>query len=135
VPQIEVTFDIDSNGIVGVLAKNLGTGKEQKVIVRPTSGLSESEVGRIISEAEQNREADKTKKEMAHVRNSAEALIYGTEQALEEFSSTIDASARADVEAKLHACQAAIASGDIVASRVTMLQLEEAAQSLFEALQ
>ncbi len=134
-PQIEVTFDIDSNGIVGVSAKNLGTGKEQKVIVRPTSGLSEEEIKRIIAEADHNRDADKLKKELADVRNTAEGLIYGTEQAMREFAAKVDPASRIDVESKLRACRAALERNDIAASRVAVMELEQAAQSLFEALQ
>ena len=89
-PQIEVSFDIDSNGIVSVSAKDLGTGREQRVEVRPTSGLSQEEIDRFIGEAEANRDIDKQKKEWADLRNRAETLFYATEAALAEFGAGID---------------------------------------------
>ncbi|MDX2021435.1 MAG: molecular chaperone DnaK [Deltaproteobacteria bacterium] len=133
-PQIEVSFDIDSNGIVGVSAKNLGTGKEQKVVVRPTSGLSEDEINRIIAEAEMNHDADRSKKELADVRNAAETLIYGTEQALKEFGATADPAARIDVENKIRVCRRVVEQGGLDAARSALADLEQAAQKLFETL-
>jgi molecular chaperone DnaK len=134
-PQIEVAFDIDSNGIVSVSAKNLGTGKEQKVVVKATSGLTEDQIQDIIAEADRNKEADQAKKAVADVRNSGEALLYGTEQALREYGAKMDPAARIDVEAKLRACRAAIDGHDVEKARAAVADLEIAAQRLFEALQ
>ncbi|MCG5054744.1 MAG: molecular chaperone DnaK [Myxococcales bacterium] len=134
-PQIEVSFEIDSNGIVGVSAKNVGTGKEQKVIVRPTSGLSDEDIQRIVAEAEQNRDADRRNKDLADVRNAAETLIYGTEAALREFGAQMDAAVRGDVEAKIRACRTTVEANDLGAAREALSALEQAAQRLFEALQ
>jgi molecular chaperone DnaK len=134
-PQIEVAFDIDSNGILNVSAKNLGTGLEQKVEVRPTSGLSEHEIDEIIREADSNRDADRSKKELAQVHNAAETLIYGTEQALREFGATVDPVARIEVEAKMRLCRSAMGQFDLDISKAALSDLEQAAQQLFETLQ
>ncbi|MFL5418487.1 MAG: molecular chaperone DnaK, partial [Myxococcales bacterium] len=85
VPQIEVAFDIDANGIVHVSAKDLGTGKQQSIRIVASSGLTENEIQRMIAEAESNKSADKKKKELADVKNNADGLIYTTEKALEEY--------------------------------------------------
>jgi len=90
VPQIEVTFDIDANGIVHVSAKDLGTGKEQKIQVKVSSGLTQEEIDRMVKDAEEHAEEDMHKKEAVKVRNEAEILIYSTEQTLREHSDVID---------------------------------------------
>ncbi|HTP27828.1 MAG TPA: molecular chaperone DnaK, partial [Anaeromyxobacteraceae bacterium] len=89
VPQIEVTFDIDANGIVHVSAKDLGTGKSQQIRITASSGLSESEIERMVKDAETNKEDDQRKKELADLRNNAEGLIYTTEKSLEEYAHVV----------------------------------------------
>ncbi len=134
-PQIEVGFDIDSNGIVNVSAKNLDTGKEQKVVVRPTSGLTEEEIARFITEADSFRDADLEKKEWADLRNTTETLIYGTERALEEFATTMDPSTRAELSKQISACKRLLEQSlDIAAVRAAAATLETEAHKLFEAL-
>ena len=83
-PQIEVDFDIDAEGILHVSAKDLGTGRAQKVSVVPSSGLTEEEITQIVSQADQYRQSDEKRKELAELRNSAEALLYTSERACEE---------------------------------------------------
>jgi molecular chaperone DnaK len=135
-PQIEVGFDIDSNGIVHVNAKDLGTGKEQKVDVQPTSGLSEEEITRFIGEAEENRAADLQKKEWADLRNNADTLIYGAERALEEFGGQVDGEAKTQVVGQIDTVKRLLeAASDLDAAREAVLQLEAEAHKLFEALQ
>jgi molecular chaperone DnaK len=135
-PQIEVSFDIDSNGIVNVSAKNLGTGKEQRVEVRPTSGLSHQEIDRFIAEAEQNREADAGKKQWADLRNNAETLVYATEAALEMFGTQVDGQQRQRVLAALALCKQALEEGrDLEAAQAAFRNVEEASQKLFESMQ
>lgn len=90
VPQIEVTFDIDKNGIVNVSAKDLGTGKEQKITIKSSTGLSEEEIERMIKEAEENAEADKKRKEQAELRNEADQLVFTTEKTLKELQGKVD---------------------------------------------
>jgi molecular chaperone DnaK len=135
-PQIEVAFDIDSNGIVHVNAKDLGTGREQKVDVMSTSGLSEDEITRFIAEAEQNRAVDLQKKEWADLRNNADTLIYGAERALEEFGGQVDASSKSVVQEQIGSCKRLLeAASDLDAARQAVSQLEAEAHKLFEALQ
>ena len=101
VPQIEVTFNIDANGIVNVSAKDLGTGKEQAITISATSNLSKDEVDRMVQDAELQAAADKAKVEEAEVRNSASSLIYATEKSLKEVGDKLDAGARGEVESAL----------------------------------
>jgi molecular chaperone DnaK len=136
-PQIEVAFDIDSNGIVSVSAKDLGTGKAQGVIVQPTSGLSEIEIERFIAEADSNRAADQSKKELADLRNSAETLIYGTEHTLQEFGDKLDAEAQKHVQAALDECKHAVEAepDNLTRLRAVIDRLESEAHALFLSLQ
>ena len=83
-PQIEVTFDIDANGIVNVSAKDKGTGKEQKIQIQASGGLSEEEIQKMVKEAEANKEADKKKRESVDARNQADSLVFSTEKSLKE---------------------------------------------------
>lgn len=98
VPQIEVTFDIDANGIVHVSAKDLGTGKEQKIRIESSSGLSESEIEKMVKDAEANAEADKKLKETAEARNQADSMIYATEKALKDYGDKVSADEKANIE-------------------------------------
>lgn len=111
VPQIQVTFDIDANGIVNVGAKDLGTGKEQNVRVVPTSGLTENEINRIIAEAESYRNEDVYKKEMADLKNTAETLIYTTEGAVREYGELLDTNDLSDIQEDLEHCKRILAGG------------------------
>ena len=136
-PQIEVSFDIDSNGMVSVAAKDLGTGKTQAVVVRPTSGLSEAEIGSFIAESEASRQVDQSKKEWADLSNSADTLIYGTERTLQEFGDKLDADARRRLEAALVECKRAfeLFVGDVARASAALAKLETEAHMLFVALQ
>jgi molecular chaperone DnaK len=135
-PQIEVSFDIDSNGIVHVSAKDLGTGREQRVDVRPTSGLSEPEIARFIAEAEQHRAEDVQKREWADLSNNADTLIYGAERAIEEFGARLNPAARAAVQKEISTCRLLLESSkDLAAAREAVSRLESEAHKLFEALQ
>ena len=102
VPQIEVTFDIDANGIVNVSAKDLGTGKEQKITITAGSNLSEEEIDKAVKEAEQFAEQDKKRKESIEVKNEADSMIFQTEKALEELGDKIDAGEKSAVEGALN---------------------------------
>ena len=101
VPQIEVSFDIDANGILNVTAKDKGTGKSQNIRIEASSGLSEEEVKRMKAEAEANAEADKIKKEKIEAVNHAESLAYQTEQTLEELGDKIGSEEKSDIEASI----------------------------------
>jgi molecular chaperone DnaK len=136
-PQIEVAFDIDSNGIVSVSAKDLGTGKAQGVIVQSTSGLSEAEIERFIAEADSNRALDMAKKELADLRNNAETLIYGTESTLKEFGDKLDAASRDQVQIALDECRHTVEAEpeNLNRLRAVIDRLESEAHALFLSLQ
>jgi len=110
VPQIQVTFDIDANGIVNVSAKDLGTGKEQSVRVVPTSGLTEEEIDRIIGEASDHQEADIQRKQLADLRNTGEALIYTTEGAMKEYGELLGEEELTEIEERLSECRKILSS-------------------------
>jgi molecular chaperone DnaK len=101
VPQIEVTFDIDANGIVHVSAKDLGTGKEQRIRITATSGLGEQEIQRIISQADEHREADRQRRDLVEMRNVADSLIYTTTRALEEYGNQLSLEVREEIDLAL----------------------------------
>jgi molecular chaperone DnaK len=108
VPQIEVTFDIDANGIVHVSAKDKGTGKSNNVVIKSDGGLSEDDIKRMVKEAEDNAKADAEKKEQVEVRNTAEAMVHATEKALKDNGDKVGADVRKSIETKLEDLQAAL---------------------------
>lgn len=112
IPQIEVTFDIDANGILHVSAKDLGTGKEQKIRIESSSGLTEAEIKKMQEEAEKNAEADRKMKELIELKNQADSLAYSTERALSEFGDKIDPKDRIEAEQKIRDAKDAIKSDD-----------------------
>lgn len=108
VPQIEVTFEIDVNGIVNVKAKDLGTGKEQKITISGGSGLSEAEINRMVKEAEENAEADKAKREEIEAKNQADSVLFAAKKTVEDYGDRFDSSTKAEVEDKIKALEDAI---------------------------
>ncbi len=112
VPQIEVTFDIDANGIVHVSAKDLGTGKEQKIRIESSSGLSEEEIKRMVKDAEAHAAEDRVERELAEVRNEADSLMYSTEKSLRDLGSKVRESDRRAAESAIRELGAAMSSGD-----------------------
>ena len=134
VPQIEVTFDIDADGILHVTAKDLGTGKEQSIVVRPSSGLSEEEIQRIIKEAEQYAEEDKRKKELAEARNQADSLIYSVEKTLRELGDKVPENLKKEVEDKITELRKVMEGEDINAIRRASDELTQASYRLAEML-
>ena len=112
VPQIEVTFDIDANGIVNVSAKDLGTGKEQKITITSSSNLSEEDIQKAVKEAEQFAEQDKKQKEAVDVKNNAESQIYQTEKLLSEMGDKLEEADRNDISAAVERVKTAVASND-----------------------
>ncbi|MCR5350743.1 MAG: molecular chaperone DnaK [Acholeplasmatales bacterium] len=129
VPQIEVKFDIDANGIVNVSAKNLGTGKEQKITIQGGSGLSEDEINRMVKEAEENAEADKARKEEADLINEANQLIFQTKKALNDLKN-VDENEKKQAEALCEELQKAIDSKDLNQIRTKKEELEKVAQGI-----
>jgi molecular chaperone DnaK len=134
VPQIEVTFDIDADGILHVTAKDLGTGKEQSIVVRPTSGLTEEEIKRIIEEAEKYAEEDRRKRELAEARNQADSLIYSVEKTLRELGDKAPADLRKEVEEKIARLREKMEGDDIEAIRRASDELTQASYRLAEML-
>ncbi|MFC2821257.1 MAG: molecular chaperone DnaK [Sphaerochaeta sp.] len=126
VPQIEVTFDIDANGIVHVSAKDLGTGKEQSIQIQSSSGLDESEIDRMVKDAEAHAEEDKKERERIDARNNADSLVYQTEKAMKDYGDKINASDKAAVETALADLKAVLAnqsaSSDEIKAKTETLQ-------------
>ena len=112
VPQIEVTFDIDANGIVHVSAKDKGTGKEQNITITSSTNMSKDDIEKAVKEAEQFAAEDKQRREEADVRNNADQLVYQTEQALTELGDKIDAAEKAEIQNKLDALKEALKGTD-----------------------
>ena len=134
VPQIEVTFDIDANGIVHVTAKDLGTGKQQSVRITSSSGLTEAEIQRMVTEAESAKDSDKTKRELADVRGNAEGLIYTAEKSLEEYGHVLSDQDREDIAAYLVELKGVMEGSDIEAMREAIKKLEAASHRMAEAM-
>jgi len=134
VPQIEVTFDIDANGIVHVSAKDLGTGKQQQIRITGSSGLTEQEIQRMIRDAEANRADDVVKKELADLKNNAEGLVYTTEKSLEEYSSALAADDLAEIHADLDVLKGVLQGGDAAAIKEALTRLEGSAYRIADAI-
>ncbi len=132
VPQIEVTFDIDANGIVHVSAKDLGTGKEQKIRIESSSGLSEAEIDKMVKEAEINAEADKKAKESAELINTVDSTIYATEKSLADYGDKISADDKATCEAALNDLKEAQKSGNPEEMKAKLEALQQASHKLAE---
>ncbi|MBM7113271.1 molecular chaperone DnaK [Archangium primigenium] len=134
VPQIEVSFDIDANGIVHVSAKDLGTGKVQQVRVVGNSGLSEAEIQAMIADASANQSSDKLKKELAELRNNADSLLYTTEKSLEEYGNVLQEKDRTDIKADLDALKELLKGSDPAAIKEAYQKLESSAYRIADAL-
>ncbi|MGZ3518179.1 MAG: molecular chaperone DnaK [Vulcanimicrobiaceae bacterium] len=134
VPQIEVTFDIDANGIVSATAKDLGTGKEQRITITASTNLSKEEVERMVQEALAHEEEDRRKKEEAEIRNRASTLIYSTEKSLKEVGDKLDPSARNEVETALADLKRIAENGTAAEVRAAVERLEQASYKMSELL-
>jgi molecular chaperone DnaK len=135
VPQIEVTFDIDANGIVNVSAKDKATGKEQQIRIQASGGLSEAEIQRMVREAEQHAAEDKKRRELVEARNQADALIYTTEKELKENEGRISQADRDAVEQAIAALRSAISGDDAAVIGRRTQELAQAAARLAAAAQ
>ncbi len=134
IPQIEVTFDIDANGIVKVSAKDLGTGRDQSMTITGGSSLPKDEVERMQREAEQFAEADRSRREDAETRNNADGLVHQTQRFLAENGDKVEAAVKSDVEEKLGALQGALGGSDIAAIRTAAEELSKASQAMGSAM-
>ena len=133
-PQIEVTFDIDANGIVNVSAKDLGTGKQQSIQITSSSGLSETEIQNLVREAEAHAADDKKKQEVIEARNHADSLIYGTEKSLNDLGDKLDAGLKADIQSKMEALKTIMEGEDAAAIKTATEELAKASNKLAEQL-
>jgi len=134
VPQIEVTFDIDANGIVHVSAKDLGTGKEQHIQITSSSGLSEEEINRMVQDAEANAAADKAKREEIDAKNEADSLVYQTEKTLKEMGDKISGADKQKIEDAVAALKKAIESGNISDIKAKTEELKQASYKMAEEM-
>ena len=134
VPQIEVTFDIDANGIVHVSAKDLGTGKEQSIRITASSGLSKEEIDKMVRDAESHAADDKQKREIIEARNHADSLIYATEKSLKEFGDKIDGGEKKKIEDGIAALKKTMEGNDAAAIKSASDELTQASHKLAEAV-
>lgn len=134
VPQIEVSFDIDANGIVHVSAKDMATGKEQKIKIESSSGLSDDEIDKMVNEAEANAQEDQERKKGIEIRNNADSLVYQTEKSISEHSDKIDEAEKATIESALQELKTALEGDDTDAIETASNTLTEASHKLAEAM-
>ena len=134
VPQVEVTFDIDANGIVHVNAKDLGTNKEQSIQITASSGLSDEEINQMVKDAEAHAAEDKERKEVVEARNQLDSLIYSTEKSLNDYSGELDASVKTEIESALEKAKKAVESEDPQTIRAAADELGRSSHKLAEAM-
>ncbi|SEH14256.1 molecular chaperone DnaK [Sphingopyxis sp. YR583] len=134
VPQIEVTFDIDANGIVSVHAKDKGTGKEQQIKIQASGGLSDADIDQMVKDAEQFAEEDKTRREAAEAKNNAESLIHSTESQLREHGDKVDAGLKSEIEAAVAEAKTAVEGGDPATMTEKSQALAQVAMKLGQAI-
>jgi molecular chaperone DnaK len=134
VPQIEVTFDIDANGIVNVSAKDKGTGKEQQIRIQASGGLSEADIEKMVKDAEAHAEEDKKRKELVEARNHGEALIHSTEKSLGEYGTRLSQADRSAIESAIADLKSVLARDEVEAIRARTAALSQAAMKLGEAM-
>ncbi|MCR4666626.1 MAG: molecular chaperone DnaK [Desulfovibrio sp.] len=134
IPQIEVTFDIDANGIVNVSAKDMGTGKEQSIKITASSGLSEEDINRLVREAEAHASDDKKKQDLIEARNQADSLIYATEKSMTDLGDKVDATLKTTIEGKIQDLRKTMESEDVDAIKRATEDLSKASHKLAEEL-
>ncbi|MEA2146999.1 MAG: molecular chaperone DnaK, partial [Solirubrobacteraceae bacterium] len=134
IPQVEVAFDIDANGILSVSAKDLGTGKEQKIEIKAGSGLSDDEIKRMVTDAESHAEDDKRLRELAEARNNGENAAYQAERQLKELGETVDATSKEEIEAAIKVVREALTSEDAADIRAKTDALQSSFHKVSEAM-
>ncbi|MEA2292448.1 MAG: molecular chaperone DnaK, partial [Solirubrobacteraceae bacterium] len=134
IPQVEVTFDIDANGILHVSAKDLGTGKEQKIEIRSGSGLSDDEIKRMVSDAESHADEDKRLRELAEARNNGESAAYNAEKQLKDLGDAVDEASKTEIEAAIKDVNEAVKSDDAEDIRAKTERLNQAFHKVSEAM-
>ena len=134
VPQIEVTFDIDANGIVNVQAKDKGTGKEQQIRIQASGGLSEADIEQMVKDAEAHAAEDKTRRELVEAKNQGEALVHSTEKTLGEYGDKVSEADKSAIEAAVAALKSALEGDDVEAIKARSNELAQAGMKLGEAM-
>ena len=134
VPQIEVAFNIDANGIVNVSAKDLGTGKEQSIQITASSGLSDADIEKLVKEAEAHAADDKKKQDLISARNQADGLIYGTEKSIKDLGDKLDAALKSDIEGTIASLKTLMEGEDVEAIKKATEELAQASHKLAEQL-
>jgi molecular chaperone DnaK len=134
VPQIEVTFDIDANGIVNVSAKDMATGKEQSIQITASSGLSKEEIDKLVKDAEMHADDDKKKRDLVEARNHADTLIYSTEKSLKDLGDKVDDETRGNIEAASQELKKAMESEDVAEIQRLSEALTQASHKVAEAM-
>jgi molecular chaperone DnaK len=134
IPQIEVTFDIDANGILSVSAQDKGTGKEQKIVIQSGSGLDKDDIERMVNEAAQNEEADQVRRAEVETRNQADSLVYSTEKLLEDNADKVPEELKTEVQGKIDTLKAAIAANNTAEMQSATTELSSAMQRVGEAV-
>jgi molecular chaperone DnaK len=134
IPQIEVSFDIDANGIVNVGAKDLGTGKEQKITITASSGLNDSDIEQMVKDAEAHAEEDSRKREEAEVRNNADNLVYSVERSRSEADGQVDVATKNEIDEALKEAKEALQGDDVEQIKEKQEALQTASHKLSEAL-
>ncbi|NDV18010.1 molecular chaperone DnaK [Pseudodesulfovibrio sp. JC047] len=134
VPQIEVSFDIDANGIVHVNAKDMGTGHEQSIQITASSGLSDEEIDQMVKDAESHADEDKKKQELIEVRNQADTLVYTSEKSMRDLGDKVDAELKADIESKIETLKKALETDDVEEIKAKTAELSESSHKLAEQL-
>jgi molecular chaperone DnaK len=136
IPQVEVTFDIDANGILNVSAQDKATGKEQQITITASTNLNQSEIDRMVRESEQNVEADRQRKALIEARNLADSLVYQSEKTLRELGDQVDATLKAEVEAKVEDVKQALESDEkariVSASEALQQVLSQVGQAAYQ---
>jgi molecular chaperone DnaK len=131
-PQIEVTFDIDANGIVHVTAKDLGTGREQSIKITASSGMSKEEIDKALKESEMHAAEDKKKKELAEARNEADTLVYSVEKAVTDYGTKLSDAEKADIQKTIEAVKAVKDRDDVDAIKKAVADLSKASHKIAE---
>lgn len=134
VPQVEVTFDLDANGIISVSAKDMGTGKEQTIKITASSGLSDAEIEKMVKDAELHADEDKKKRELIEAKNQADSLVYSTEKTLKDNADKVDDETKASIEAALEELKKVMESDDVEAINKAVEALSQATHKLAEAM-
>jgi molecular chaperone DnaK len=134
VPQIEVTFDIDANGIVNVSAKDKGTGKEQQIRIQASGGLSDSDIDQMVRDAEKFAEEDKKRREAAEAKNNADSLVHATEKQLQEHGDKLDASLKSQIETAIAETKAALEGEDVEAIKAKAQALTDVAMKMGQTI-